>query len=125
MKIGDTNEITREVTPELTAKRFGSGGVDALGTPAMIAFMEEAALSMVDPKLDEGDATVGISLNIKHLAPTPVGDKVNVKAVLDEIDGKKLVFSVTAYDSSNKIGEGIHERFIINVSKFMSKIQGR
>ncbi len=125
MEIGATNEITKEVTPEHSAKKFGGAGVDAFGTPALVAFMEEAALSMIDPHLEKGKATVGISMNLKHLAPTPIGDKINIKAVLDEIDGKRLVFSITAYDSNNKIGEAEHERFIIDISKFMTMIQGR
>lgn len=125
MQVGDTNEIKREVTPDLTAREFGSGGVEAFGTPAMVAFMEEAALSMIDPQLDKNETTVGISVNIRHLAPTPVGDEVTVKATLDKIEGKKLSFTVEAYDSQNKIGEGTHERFIVNIYKFMSTMQRR
>ena len=120
MNVGESYEITREVTPGLTAREFGSGGVDAFGTPAMIAFMEEASLTMVDSKLNEGKVTVGTSINVKHLAPTAVGDKVNVRATLEDIKDKKLVFSVEAYDSQNKIGEGTHERVIVDREKFMA-----
>ncbi|ACB85411.1 thioesterase family protein [Natranaerobius thermophilus] len=122
MQVGDRNEIVKEVSKEFSAKEFGSGSVDVLATPAMIAFMEEAALKLVDSQLDEDRATVGSLVNVKHLAPTPVGDKVKVNAVLKEVDGKRLVFEVTAHDSNNKIGEGEHERFIINLSKFMNKL---
>ncbi len=122
MKTGISNEITKKVTKEYSAMSFGSGAVDVLATPAMIAFMEEAALRLVAPELESGKDTVGTSVNIKHLAPTPVGDQVKIKAVLEEVDGKKLSFSVEAYDSNTKIGEGKHERFIINVEKFMSNV---
>ena len=122
MEKGDFNEISREVTPELTAREFGSGGVEAFGTPAMIALMEEASLSMIDPQLKEGQTTVGISVNVKHLAPTPVGDKVTVKATLKDMDGERLVFSVEAHDTQKKIGEGTHERVIVDIYKFMAKM---
>lgn len=122
MEIGMTNKITREVTEQYSAKNFGSGAVDVLATPAMIAFMEEAALKLVAPELESGKNTVGTLVNVKHLAPTPIGDQVEITAVLEDIDGKKLTFSLTAYDSNTKIGEGKHERFIINVDKFMDKL---
>ncbi len=122
MKMGDQKKIVKSVTEKESARAYGSGSIDVLATPAMIAFMEEASLALVDPTLEVGKATVGTGINIKHVAPTPIGDEVTITTVLDEIDGKRLVFSVAAYDSQNKIGEGKHERVIINKSKFMSKL---
>jgi len=75
----------------------------------------------VDPHLGEDSATVGLSLNVKHLAATPVGMKVTAAAELIGIEGKKLTFKVEAYDEQEKIGEGIHERYIIKLSKFLER----
>lgn len=118
---GMFKEITISVTDKDTAKAFGSGGVDVYATPMMIGLMENAALNAVEQFLPEGYATVGINLNVKHLAATPIGMKVTAKAQLLEIDGKKLIFKVEAFDEVEKIGEGIHERFIISLQKFIDK----
>jgi predicted thioesterase len=91
----------------------------------MIALMEKAALSAVDPCLGEGFATVGLSLNVKHIAATPVGMKVSAEAELLSMEGKKLTFKVEAYDELEKIGEGIHERYIIELSKFLERTSGK
>jgi predicted thioesterase len=87
----------------------------------MVALMENAALSTVDPHLGEGFATVGLSLNVKHIAATPVGMEVTARAELVSIEGRKLTFRVEAYDDQEKIGEGTHERYIIELSKFLEK----
>lgn len=104
-----------------TAKVHKSGTLNVLATPAMIALMEETSWKSVAEDLEPGMGTVGTSLNIKHLAPTPLGMKVWCESLLNEIDGRKLVFSITVYDESGKVGEGIHERFIIEEEKFQSK----
>lgn len=109
------------VTEKDTAKTHKSGTLDVLATPAMVALMEETAWKSVAKELEPGMGTVGISLNIKHLAPTPVGMKVWCESLLDEIDGRKLVFSLTVFDETGKVGEGIHERFIIEEEKFQKK----
>lgn len=104
-----------------TAKVHKSGTLRVLATPAMVALMEETAWKSVAEELEQGKGTVGTSLNIKHLAPTPVGMKVWCESLLNEIDGRKLVFSISVFDESGKVGEGIHERFIIEEEKFQSK----
>lgn len=104
-----------------TAKVHKSGTLNVLATPAMVALMEETAWKSVAEDLEPGMGTVGTSLNIKHLAPTPVGMKVWCESLLNEIDGRKLVFSITVFDESGKVGEGIHERFIVEEEKFQSK----
>jgi len=123
VKVGLTAEKEDLVTDKNTAMAYGSGGVSVYATPAMIGLMENAALSAVDPILPEGMATVGTELKVKHLAATPIGMKVRAKAELLEVDGKRLVFKVEAYDEKEKIGEGTHERFIINLSKFLAKCE--
>ena len=114
-----TQEIM--VTEENTAKVMGSGALDVFATPAMIALMEKTAWTSVADELDEGCGTVGISLNVAHSAPTPLGMKVTCESELTGIDGRKLTFCVKAYDEKGVIGEGTHERFIIQNEKFQKK----
>ena len=109
------------VTAEDTAKVHKSGTLDVLATPRMAALMEETAWKSEAEHLDTGMGTVGIKLNLEHLAPTPVGMKVWCETVLKEVEGRKLSFDITVYDETGKIGEGSHERFIIEEAKFQSK----
>lgn len=106
-----------------TAKAYGSGLVEVFATPAMIALMENTAHTSVNDFLPEGFATVGTYLNIEHSKATPLGKKVWCKSVLESQDGRKLFFSVTAYDETGIIGKGTHERFIINIENFMEKLK--
>jgi fluoroacetyl-CoA thioesterase len=121
LKIGITGEATTVVVHENTAASVGAGGVEVFGTPMMIALMENAAWQAVAEHLDEGYVTVGTLVNVKHLAATPLGQKVRATAELIEIDRRRLVFKVEAYDERQKIGEGLHERFAVNLERFMQK----
>lgn len=121
LKVGLIGEVKTLVSANNTAVAHGSGSVPVFATPAMIAQMESAALTSVAEFLPDGSSTVGIKIASSHIAATPVGLEVTAKSELIEIDGKRLVFKVEAYDPVEKIGEGIHERFIINVEKFMGK----
>ncbi len=109
------------VTTADTAKVHKSGTLDVLATPRMAALMEETAWKSVAEHLEQGMGTVGIQLNLEHLAPTPVGMKIWCETVLKEVDGRKLTFDLTVYDETGKIGAGVHERFIIEEEKFQSK----
>lgn len=122
IKTGMKNKQEKIVTDKDTAKSFGSGAADVFATPMMIGLMEGAALYCVQSYLPKGHSTVGIAVNIKHIGATKTGKKVWAEAELIEIDRKKLVFKVEAFDEDKKIGEGIHERFIIDEEKFMSKL---
>lgn len=121
IKVGMKAELELVVEQQHTAMAFGSGGVKVLATPMMIGLMEKAALTAVDTHLGECFSTVGTIINVKHLSATPVGMKVKAAAELISIEGKRLTFKVTAYDEKDKIGEGIHERFIIELEKFMKR----
>ena len=112
-------EIT--VTDQLTAKRFGSGELEVYATPAMIALAEETALKSVADRLEPGQGTVGTRVDIAHLAATPLGMKVRCETELTEIDRRRLTFSVQVFDEVEKVGEGRHERFIIDNEKFLGK----
>ncbi len=104
-----------------TAKAVASGLAEVFATPSMIALMENAAYTAVQPHLPDGMSTVGTSISASHLAATPMGLKVWAKAVLIAVEGRRLVFSVTAFDEQEKIGEAEHVRFIIDEEKFLKR----
>ena len=123
--IGTKHEVTIKVTDEVTAAKMKSGSLAVLATPYMVALMEQAAAELCEKFTQEGISTVGTALNIKHLAPTPVGCEVKAVAELLSFDGRKAEFKVEAYDESGLIGEGTHERFTIKIDKFMEKAKER
>jgi len=122
LKIGMTNESILTVEEKHTASAYGSGSIYVFATPAMIGLMENAALNCVDEALGDQWTTVGTHVDISHSAATKMGKEAKAIAELIEIDGKKLRFKVTAYDEKQKIGEGYHNRYIINHEKFMNKV---
>lgn len=105
-----------------TAAVYGSGSLEVFATPAMIALMEKTCLESVNSLIGEGNTTVGILVNVKHLKASPVGALIRCESTLIEIDRKRLVFNVKCYDGETLIGEGIHERFIVDSKKFMAKL---
>ena len=125
MQIGITGKQTITVTEEKTAQAMGSGTLPVFATPAMIALMENTASKSVEAKLDEGAGTVETLINVKHVAATPVGMDVTCETKLVEVDRKRLVFEVKAYDAAGVIGEGTHERFIIDNEKFLGKAEAK
>lgn len=125
LETGIRGTETLVVEKKDTAGVYGSGTLDVFATPAMIALMEKTCLNSVAPFLEPGMGTVGISLNVRHMAATPVGMKVTCESTLTEVDGRRLVFNVTAYDAAGKIGEGSHERFIIQEEKFQKKADSK
>ena len=121
---GATLTLEKYVMDEDTAARYGSGLLDVFSTPALVAFMENTAMNLVQPHLPEELNTVGIDICIKHLKASPVGMKLRCKASLERTEGKKLFFSVTAWDENGKIGEGTHTRYIIDGEEFMKSLEG-
>ncbi len=113
------------VTMDKTAASVGSGLLDVFATPQMIALMEATASESVAPYLDEGSTSVGTVVNVSHVAATPVGMTVRCESELTEVEGRKLVFNVKAYDECGLIGEGTHERFIVFSEKFMAKTNAK
>lgn len=122
LKVGLKGEARTEVTAEKTANRLASGVVEVYATPQMIGLMEQAASDSVQPHLAPGQSTVGTLVNVTHIAATPIGNHVRAEAELIEIDGHRLVFAVSAYDDSEKIGEGRHERFLIEDARFLNRV---
>jgi fluoroacetyl-CoA thioesterase len=122
---GLSAESTMIVQAKYTAGHLGSGGVDVLATPIMIGLMEDAARRAVDPLLEPGQMSVGVNLNVTHLAATPVGLRVTARAELTAVDGRRLTFKVEAFDEKEKIGDGTHTRAIIDLNRFMAKARDK
>lgn len=125
LKTGIRGYAKITVNGENTAKTRKSGTLDVFATPAMIEMIEEAAWKSVAGELEEGCASVGTSLNVKHVSATPVGMEVVCRTTLKEVDGRRLVFDVEVEDEAGKIGEGTHERFIIQAEKFQKKAEAK
>lgn len=125
MEIGIKGHKEQVVTEELTAAHIGSGLVKVFATPMMIALMESTCASSVEAVLEAGQGTVGTHVDVSHCAATPVGMRVHCDSELVEIDRRRLVFKVAAYDERGLIGEGRHERFIIDSAKFQAKIDAK
>lgn len=123
ISIGLIGKAQKVVNENNTAKTMGSGSLDVFATPALVAMMEEAAVNALN--LDEGQTSVGISINVQHTAATPLGMQVEAKAELTEIDGRKLTFKIEAFDEKGSIGTGIHQRFIVDEVKFMAKTNSK
>lgn len=125
LTVGITNEKSEMVSDNNTAIKYGSGSIAVYATPAMVGLMEGACLDAIEHLMPEGMSTVGISIDIRHSAATPVGMKVRAVAELVEIAGKRLVFRIEAFDEKEKIGEGIHQRYVVDVAKFLQKCNAK
>ena len=125
LKTGVKGHQELVVTQELTAKNMGSGVMDVFATPAMLALMEKTAFTSVAEYLNEGCGSVGTKVDIEHVASSPVGMKITCDSELIEVEGRKLVFKVEAYDEKGLIGKGTHERFIVENKKFQEKTDNK
>ena len=125
MEIGIKGKAETVVTENNTAKFVGSGSLEVFATPSMVGLMEQASQMSVAPYLEDGQGTVGTKLEITHDAATPLGMKVWAESELVEIDRRRLVFEVKAFDECGQIGAGRHERFIIDNAKFIAKANAK
>ena len=119
--VGLKGEVATLVETSDTALEVGSGSLRVYATPCMAALMEGAACEALDGCLGEDMTTVGIELNLKHVAATPVGMEVRAEAEVTAVDGKIISFSITAFDEAGKIGEAEHKRAIVNCQKFLDR----
>lgn len=119
--VGLKGTVTETVNENITAEKVGSGSLPVFATPMMVALMEKAACKALENSLDEGTTSVGTMVNIEHVAATPVGMEVTVTATVTAVDGRKISFSVEAFDEVGLIGKGTHDRFIVNAEKFTAK----
>jgi fluoroacetyl-CoA thioesterase len=120
--VGQTELLVGE---ENTARHLGSGNVAVLATPEMVRLMEKAAVAAVDHLLPDGYRTVGVAVNVRHLAATPVGMRVRAQAELVTVEGRKLTFRVEAFDEVEKIGEGEHRRVIVELERFRERVEAK
>ena len=123
METGLKHVSTVTVSAANTALTMGSGDMEVFATPAMVALMENAAMKAVAAHLPEGSTTVGAIMETSHIKPSALGETVNAEAILEEIDGRKLTFKITASDSKGTIGEGKHIRYIVDRERFLSKLK--
>ncbi len=122
LKVGMTRQLTLKTTPEHSARNFYPNLPDVFATPLLGGFMEKVAAELIDEHLQPGEQSVGISMNLKHLAATPLGMEVRITATIEAVEGRKLTFSLEAFDEVEKIGEATHERFIVQAEKFGRRV---
>jgi len=125
IEVGLAAESTVTVDKSTLATTMGSGNVAAYATPAMVALMESAAVAALAHALGEGQSSVGIAIEIKHLAATPPGRSVRARAEIIRVEGHKVTFQVQAWDEVELIGEGTHTRYVIDVARFMQRLQAK
>ena len=121
MSAGLKGEARLVVGNEDTARSLRSGDVEVLGTPRLVALLEEATVDAVDGCLEAGSTTVGMRVQVDHLQPTPVGAEVIAEEYLDKIEGRRITFTVTASDSGGLVAAGKVTRVVVDVNRFMSK----
>ena len=119
---GMSHELKIKTQPEHSARRFYPNLPDVFATPLLGGFMEQVSAELVDKHLNPGEQSVGVSMNLKHLAATPLGMEIRVKTEIVAVEGRKLTFQLEAFDEVEKIGEATHERFIIVADKFNARV---
>lgn len=125
IKKGLVHEESFQVAEEHSAIQVGSGGSQVLATPWLIAFMERVAYRMLEELLPEGRSSVGVLVDIRHMAPTPIGSTVRVRAEIEDLQGSSVVYRVQAWDQVEKIGQGSHQRVVIDEARFLKRLEGK
>ncbi len=120
-----TGVFESSVTPENTALAMGSGSLPVLATPALVAMMEHAAVNALKGRLPEGIDSVGVAIQVEHLAASPVGMTVRAEAVLTASDGRSYDFTIEAYDAKGLVGRATHRRATVKADKFLQRAQAR
>ncbi len=123
--VGSAGSHPLLVTPEVAIDFLGTDEARVLATPFLIGYMELTARNTIRPYLEPDEDSVGTLVNIRHLAATPVGMSVQFRAEVTAVEGRRVVFRVEARDESELIGEGIHERFVINIPRFVTKLAAK
>lgn len=125
LKVGMKGREQDIVNLSRSAKAMGSGSLEVYATPSMVALMEAASVNCIAGGLEFGQTTVGVSINVKHTSPTGLGMSVGAESELAEIDGRRLVFKITAYDNAGVIGTAVHERMIVDGDKLLEKARNK
>jgi predicted thioesterase len=118
-------EFEKTVTETDTASHWGSGGLPVFSTPALVGLMESAAVVALYGSLPADQSSVGVRIDVRHLAATPVGMTVRARAELVEVEGRRLGFKIQAWDEVELIGEANHDRFVVEESRFVEKVAGK
>ena len=121
--IGRTYQSQTRVEEWMTAEKAGNKGVDVLSTPMLLQLIEDAAVHCLAPVLSADEVSLGSSIALTHLAPTPVGFIVRTEVEVIGIDGRRVNFAVAAFDEREKVAEGTHERYVIDRSRFLSNLE--
>jgi fluoroacetyl-CoA thioesterase len=122
IEVGETRELKVKTLPEHSAQRFYPNLPDVFATPMLGGLMEQVSAELIDQHLQPGEQSVGVSMDLKHLAATPLGMEVRVRTEVTAVEGRKLSFRLEAFDEVEKIGEALHERFIIAADKFNARV---
>ena len=125
IEIGKVREEVLDVDDRVAIKFLGMEGARVLSTPQMIGYMEKVSRDLLFEMLEPGKDSVGTIVNVKHLGAAPMGSKVTFRSKLTSLDGRRATFEVEAFDAVEKIGEGMHERFIITVANFAEKMKAK
>lgn len=122
---GKSAELTVVVDESMTAASLGNDGVPVFGTPTLVRYFESTAVQLIAADLEPEQGSVGARIDIRHLAPTPVGMRIVFRATLTEVDGRRLVFHLVAEDEKERVGEGTHERFLIDMDRFLARVEAK
>lgn len=125
IEVGLKAKATQEVTPELTATHIGSGSLTVYATPAMASLVEHTCASMIGKLLPEGQTSVGVEIHLRHLAPTPVNNVVEIRAEVVSVDKNLISFSAQIYDEVELVGEAEHLRAVIEEARFLKRVDAK
>ena len=125
IQVGMTNEETFRVEEQQTAAHVGSGALRVLATSSMIGFMESVSHRLLAQRLPQGYSSVGVMVEVRHLAPTPMGEQVRVRSEVVGIEGSRVEFTIQAWDAQEKIGEGRHQRAVIEQARFLRRVEAK
>jgi fluoroacetyl-CoA thioesterase len=125
LAVGMTHEMRLKTGPEHSAQKFYPKVPNVFGTPFLGGLFEGVSADLMASHLAEGETSVGMSMNLKHTAPTPLGMEVRAVTEITMVEGRKITFKLTAFDEKEKIGEALHERFIINAEKFNQRLEAK
>ncbi|NIS80469.1 MAG: hypothetical protein GTO14_09765 [Anaerolineales bacterium] len=118
-------ESKEKVTSELTAPHIGSGSLAVYATPAMVILMERICAKMIAPLLPEGQTSVGVELHVQHLAPTPVGGTVRIRAEVESVDANSIIFRVQFWDDIEQVGKAQHKRVVVDSERFLRRVRSK
>ena len=125
LKVGDTAQRDIVVTSEMTAEALGNDGVSVLATPILVQYLEIVAIDALAPAVEPGEISLGIAINVQHLAATPVGGAVHLCAEVTEVSGRKVSFSMSANDDVELVATASHDRFVVNAEKFFQGVSAK